>query len=83
VRQDIPAFPPFDNDAGMSDEHETQTLLTDRMDDAFCARMRWAIQAGLESAPIGVVSTPGTKNPKYLATEPRPLASSQRAMEYA
>jgi len=67
----------------MSDELETQPLLTDRMDDAFCARMRWAIQAGLESAPIGVVSTPGTKNPKYLATEPRPLATSQRAIEYA
>jgi hypothetical protein len=53
------------------------------MDDAFCARMRWAIQAGLEIAPIGVVTAPGTKNPKHLATEPRPLASSQRAMEYA
>jgi hypothetical protein len=30
------------------------------MDDAFCARMRMAIAAGLESAPIGVVTTPGT-----------------------
>ena len=34
------------------------------MDDAFCARMRAAIEAGLEGAPIGVVTTPGTKNPK-------------------
>ena len=53
------------------------------MDDAFCARMRAAIAAGLENAPIGVVTTPGTKNPKYLPTEPRPLVSSQRAMEHA
>jgi hypothetical protein len=53
------------------------------MDDAFCNRMCAAIAAGLESAPIGVVTTPGTKNPKYLPTEPRPLASSQRAMELA
>jgi hypothetical protein len=53
------------------------------MDDAFCTRMREAIAAGLENATIGVVTTPGTKNPKYLVTEPRPLASSQRAMEYA
>jgi hypothetical protein len=28
------------------------------MDDAFCTRMRLAIEAGLESAPIGVVTTP-------------------------
>ena len=52
------------------------------MDEAFCARMRIAIAAGLESAPIGVVTTPGTKNPKYVPTKPRPLGSSQRAMEY-
>jgi hypothetical protein len=45
------------------------------MDEAFCARMRKAIEAGLESAPIGVVTTPGTKNPKYVPTEPRPLVS--------
>jgi hypothetical protein len=52
------------------------------MDDAFCARMRAAIEAGLESAPIGVVTTPGTKNPRYVPTEPLPLPSSQRAMEH-
>ena len=52
-------------------------------DEAFCARMRAAIEAGLESAPIGVVTTPGTKNPKYIATEPRPLASSSRDIEHA
>jgi hypothetical protein len=53
------------------------------MDDAFCARLRAAIAAGLESAPIGVITTPGTKNPKYMATEARPIASSQRYLEHA
>jgi hypothetical protein len=51
--------------------------------EAFCARMRAAIEAGLEKAPIGVVTTPGTKNPKYIPTEPRPLGSSQRDVEHA
>ena len=46
------------------------------MDDAFCSRMYAAIAAGLESAPIGVVTTPGTKNPKYVPTEPRLLGFS-------
>jgi hypothetical protein len=64
------------------DDDEIQSHLMNG-DDAFCARMRAAIAAGLENAPIGVVTTPGTKNPKYLVTEPRPLASSQSAMEYA
>ena len=45
------------------------------MDDAFCSRMHAAIGAGLESAPIGVVTTPGTKKPKYVAPEPRLPAS--------
>ena len=40
------------------------------MDEAFCARMRMAIEAGLESAPVGVITTPGTKNPKYVLAEP-------------
>ena len=39
------------------------------MDEAFCAPMRKAIEAGLEKAPIGVITTPGTKNPKYVPTE--------------
>jgi len=34
------------------------------MDEAFCGRMRAAIAAGLESAPSGVITTSGTKNPK-------------------
>jgi hypothetical protein len=53
------------------------------MDEAFCARMRMAIAAGLETAPIGVVTAPGTKKPKYFPAEPSPLPSSQRAMEHA
>jgi hypothetical protein len=52
------------------------------MDRAFCARMRSAIEAGLEHASIGVVTRPGTKKPKYIPTEPLPLISSQRAMEH-
>jgi hypothetical protein len=50
------------------------------MDVAFCARMRMAIAAGLETAPIGVVTTPGTKNPKYVP--PEPLVSSPGAMDF-
>ena len=34
------------------------------MDEAFCARMLAAIEAGLESAPTSVITAPGTKNPK-------------------
>jgi hypothetical protein len=61
---------------GMSDYNENQSHLMTRMDDAFCARMRAAIAAGLESAPIGIITTPGTKNPKYVPTEPRLLGFS-------
>ena len=39
------------------------------MDDAFCARMRAAIEAGLESAPVVVITAPGTRNPKYIPTQ--------------
>ena len=46
------------------------------MDEAFSARMRKAIEAGLEKAPVGVVTTPGTKKPKYVPAEPWPLSSS-------
>jgi hypothetical protein len=53
------------------------------MDEAFCARMRAAIAAGLESAPLGVVTTPGTKNPRYVPAEPRPLVSPQLDLEHA
>jgi hypothetical protein len=60
---------------GMSDDNEIQSRLTSGspshldMDDAFCASMRIAIAAGLESAPIGVITTPGTQNPKYVPAE--------------
>jgi hypothetical protein len=57
----------------MSDDDETHLHVTYAshydMDEAFCARMRMAIIAGLECPPIGVVTTPGTKNPKYIPTE--------------
>ena len=62
----------------MSDDDEIQRLteierITNEkpryldMDEAFCARMHAAIAAGLESAPIGVITTPGTKKPKYVS----------------
>jgi hypothetical protein len=50
-------------DLAMRDDNETH--LHD-MDDAFCATMRIAIAAGLENAPIGIVTTPGTKKPRYI-----------------
>jgi len=52
------------------------------MDDAFCARMRMAIAAGLENAPIGVITTPGTKNPRSIPTEHCPLIPSPGAMDF-
>jgi hypothetical protein len=45
------------------------------MDEAFCARMRKAIEAGLEKAPIGVVTTPGTKNPKTRSINSNKIAA--------
>jgi hypothetical protein len=71
----------------MGDDDETHLHVTYAshfdMDEAFCTRMRAVIAAGLESARIGVVTTPGTKNPKYVPAEPSPLPSSQRALEHA
>jgi hypothetical protein len=66
---------------GMSDDTEFRSHLTNggpsysAMDDAFCTRMRAAIAAGQESAPIGVITTPGTQSPKYVPPEPRLPAS--------
>ena len=37
-----------------------------QMDAAFSARMRAAIATGLETAPTGVITTPGTQNPRYV-----------------
>jgi hypothetical protein len=45
------------------------------MDEHFVPECLRSIEAGLESAPIGVVTTPGTKKPKYIPTEHRPLIS--------
>ena len=71
--------------APMSDDDETHLKVTYashlNMDWAFCARMRAAIAAGLESAPVGVVTTPGTKKPKYVSTEPRLLGFSLVEMD--
>jgi hypothetical protein len=53
------------------------------MDGAFCARMRRAIAAGLECAPIGVITTPGTPNPKYVRPEVwLPASSSLSDMDF-
>jgi len=41
-----------------------------KMDEAFRARMHRAIAAGLESAPTGVIITPGTKSPKCVPDLP-------------
>jgi hypothetical protein len=82
------SFPSYPN-SEMIDDDEINPYLTSGgrspfdMDEAFCARMRAAIEAGLENAPIGVVTTPGTKNPKYVLSERLPLASPQRAVEHA
>jgi len=68
----------------MSGDDEIRSHLTNgaylAMDDAFCARMRKAIVVGLESAPVGVITTPGTKNPKYVPTEHWPSSSSSGDM---
>ena len=37
-----------------------------QMDAAFRARMHAAIRLGLESSPTGVITTPGTQNPRYV-----------------
>ena len=70
----------------MSDDDEIHLHVTYAshvdMDDAFCACMRIAIAAGLESAPTGVITTPGTKKPKYIATERWPLTSSSGDMNF-
>jgi hypothetical protein len=70
----------------MSDDDEIRSLLANAylaMDHAFCARMRKAIIAGLESAPIGVITTPGTKSPKYVPTEVwLPASSSLSDMDF-
>ena len=65
----------------MGDDEEVNLASHFNMDAAFCDRMRAAIAAGLESTPIGVITTPGTKNPKYVPTEPRLLGFSLVEMD--
>jgi len=65
----------------MSDEEEIEHYAPSGirhfdMNEAFCARMLKAIEAGLENAPIGVVTTPGTQHPKRISAEPRRLPAS-------
>jgi hypothetical protein len=70
----------------MSDDDEVLPVIYAahfNMDAAFCSRMCAAIAAGLESAPVGVVTTPGTKNPKYVPTDLPPLASSLSDRDFA
>ena len=74
------AAPMSDDDKVQS--HETNGTRHLAMDEAFCARMRRAIAAGLENAPIGVITTPGTKNPKYVPTEHLAPTSSPGAMDF-
>jgi hypothetical protein len=38
----------------------------ERMDEAFCAAMQRAIDAGEENAPTVVSKKPGTRNPKVV-----------------
>jgi len=72
----------------VSDDHEIQSNRTNDtshfdMDEAFCARMRAAIEARLESALIGVITTPGTRNPKYVPTKQSgTLLAGQRLLVY-
>ena len=70
----------------MSDDDETHLHVTYAshldMDDAFCAAMRAAVEAGLERATMRVVTTPGTKNPRYIASEHCPLIPSSGAMDF-
>ena len=54
----------------MGDDNEVHLRVTYashlNMDAAFCARMRIAIAAGLENAPTGLITTPGTRDPKHV-----------------
>jgi hypothetical protein len=78
---------PFFTRALMGDDDEVHLHVTYAshvdMDEAFCARMRMAIAAGLESVPVGVITTPGTQNSKYVRAEPPwPLVSSLRDTDF-
>jgi hypothetical protein len=71
----------------MGDDDETHLHATFashlNMDEAFCARLRITIAAGLESASIGVVTTPGTKNPKYICSAAGALLRLSENVRYS
>ncbi len=72
-------------DNGEMSDDEIQSYVTNGpdhfdMDEKFCARMRVAIAAGLESAPDGVVTTPGTKNPRYIPTKRMALSQGDGSL---
>ena len=64
------------------DPHLTNGRRSRDMGEAFCARLRAVIEAGLESAPVRVITAPGTSNPKYVSAESLPLGSSLGAMDF-
>jgi hypothetical protein len=48
-------------------EERTVRRLQEKMDDAFCAAMQRAINAGEETTPTVVSKKPGTRNPKIVS----------------
>jgi len=58
----------MNDDDEIQSHHVTNGISHFDMDEAFCARMRAAIAAGLENAPVGIITTPGTRNPIYVRT---------------
>jgi hypothetical protein len=47
-------------------EEMSLRLAQEKMDEAFCAAMQRAIDAGEENTPSAVSNKPGTKNPKVM-----------------
>jgi hypothetical protein len=80
--RDKPPNGEMSDDDEIQSDNKIQSHLTNggpsyfAMDEAFRVQMLKAIAAGLENAQIGVVTTPGTKNPKYVPTERWALSSS-------
>lgn len=64
------------------EEAYTRDILIE-MDNRFCEAMRSAIDNGLESAPLGISTVPGTKFPILIATRGQLPASSSVANECA
>jgi hypothetical protein len=47
-------------------EAEEAMLFGREQDDEFCRVLRIAIEKGEETCPIGVITRPSTKNPRWL-----------------